>query len=234
MQLRSNVKPRIALTLGSALAIAAVLAGAERRVSGTGPPSVFALRVAGEAGAEYGTATLIHRAVRGDQADLYFITSSCFFRATYMEGRLLTRPVELILDEAHSITIAPKSVFMPSGTCVDVAVFHVAAAADIAAVPQPVTFDSLRIGTGFLVHGFDHDGRPVAVAQEIRFRATLQVIGDREISSLRGCLGAPAVTPRGVFGVVTECLQGRAPAIALLSVSRRLLEVHISPSSPRS
>jgi len=49
------------------------------------------------------------------------------------------------------------------------------------------------------------------------------VVGDRDASGLAGCVGAPAVSDEGIYGVVGECDPNRAPVITLLSAAYSLI-----------
>jgi hypothetical protein len=66
------------------------------------------------------------------------------------------------------------------------------------------------------------------VTERIQFGATRLVVGDRSISHLPACLGAPALTSEGVFGIVVDCAPGRAPVVALATTVRRFVERHLA------
>jgi hypothetical protein len=50
------------------------------------------------------------------------------------------------------------------------------------------------------------------------------VVGDRPAVLLAGCVGAPAIAPGGVFGIVRECDGERPPIVSLLSTARPALD----------
>jgi hypothetical protein len=137
--------------------------------------------------------------------------------------------VELLVDETRTLDVKHEDLFMPVGSCVDVAVFRVTAAATTTLVPRPVVYDAPSAGTDFLVSGYDRNGHPATLAGRIRFRSTLLAIGDRDVSVLRGCVGAPAISQEGVFGIVSQCAANRSPVISLLSMARGFIERHVPP-----
>jgi len=194
---------------------------------GTIDRSVLALRIVRDAGNEYGTAVLIHREDRGDNALLYFLTSSCLFRTADGEPLPRARAVELLVDETRTLDVKHEDLFMPVGSCVDVAVFRVTAAATTTLAPRPVVYDAPSAGADFLVSGYDRNGLPATLAGHIRFRSTLLASGDRDVSVLRGCVGAPAISQEGVFGIVSQCAANRSPVISLLSMARGFIERNV-------
>ena len=78
----------------------------------------------------------------------------------------------------------------------------------------------------------------MTVEEHIRFESTRQVFGSRDASGLLGCVGAPAMSADGVFGVVRECEVKCCPVISLLSVARRFIERHVpqlgTPAPPQA
>jgi hypothetical protein len=228
----SHMTVRTASLLAGALIIASIESRLAVSAQDTPDRSVLMLRVVRDVGEEYGTSVLIHRDDRGSNTVLHFLTSSCLFRTPQGEQRLPTRIIELLLDDGQqSLEVKRGDVFMPSGSCVDIAVFRVTAPATIALVPQRIIYDPPPAGAAFLASGYDLAGRPTRIAAHIRFRSTLLAIGDRDLSSLRGCVGAAAILQggEGVFGVVSECGPNRSPVIALLSVARRFIEQYVLP-----
>ena len=217
------------------LALAITIATGEARlaaaVQDAPAPSVVTVRVLRDVGEEHGTAVLIHRDDRGNNTVLHLLTSSGLFRTARGDQRPPARTIELLLYNGPRLEVTRTDVFIPSGGCMDVAVFRVTAPAATTLVPQPIVYDPPPAGTPFLVSGYDPAGRAVEVGAHIRFRSTLLAIGDRDVSNLRGCIGAPAILEdrQGVFGVVSECEPHRAPVIALLSAARRFIERYVPP-----
>jgi len=207
------------LLVGVVLATPIVPRAADRE---PGERSVVRLQVITDAGEAYGACVLISRENRGAEVVLHFLTSSHLFRDA--EGdRLAMHAIRLFLDERRSVDVAPADVIMPAGTLVDVAIVRVTTAAtDL--VPRPITLEAPPVGEVFLISGFDAHGKPATAGQRVRFRSSLLAVGDREPSSLTGCVGAPAISQRGVFGVVSECTSGRPPVVAVLAMAGSFLE----------
>jgi len=134
-----------------------------------------------------------------------------------------------LVDETHTTDVKHEDVFMPVGSCVDVAVIRVTTAAttNLRFVPRPVVYDPPSAGTDFLVSGYDHNGHPATLAARIRFRSTLLAIGDRDLSALWGCVGAPAISQERVFGIVSQCSANRSPVISFLSMARGFIERNV-------
>ena len=63
-----------------------------------------------------------------------------------------------------------------------------------------------------------------AFAFEARF---LFAIGDRDLSALWGCVGAPAISQERVFGIVSQCSANRSPVISFLSMARGFIERNV-------
>jgi hypothetical protein len=217
--------------LAGALAITSVESHLAVAAPDTPERSVATVRVLRDIGEEHGTAVLIHRDDRGSDAVLHFLTSSCLFRTARGTDRPPARSIELVLHDGQPLEIKRSDVFMPSGGFVDIAVFRVTSPATTALVPQPVMYDPPPAGAAFFVAGYDPTGRPTMVAAHIRFRSTLLALGDRDVSSLRGCVGAPAILEggKGIFGLVSACEPHSSPVIALLSTARRFIERYVPP-----
>ena len=191
------------------------------------PPSVFALRVATDEGESYGTAVLIRRDVHRTGATLYLLTSSRLFRSRDSERPRPAKAVRLELDPAQSLDIKPDDVVFTGSGVVDVAVLHVTTADVEFLRPAPVVYAPPSVGAVFLVSSPDGDGAVQTIPQHVRFASTLLVIGDRALSGLTGCIGAPAISPDGVFGIVRECEPNRPPVISLLRIAQSFLERYV-------
>jgi hypothetical protein len=101
--------------------------------------------------------------------------------------------------------------------------------------PAAVVLEPPREGEPFFVVIHNAAGQPVVVPQHAQKVSARSAMGDIDISSAAGCVGAPAFTERGVFGIVTECGAGQPPLITLLSSARDLLRRLIPglPLGPR-
>jgi hypothetical protein len=63
------------------------------------------------------------------------------------------------------------------------------------------------------VVGFDLSGRPLQVLQHVSRVANAALIGDRPMTGVIGCAGAPVVAERAVFGFVGRCGLFEPPVI---------------------
>jgi hypothetical protein len=131
------------------------------------------------------------------------------------------------LDPAQSLDIKPDDVVFTGSGVVDVAVLHVTTADVEFLRPALVVYAPPSVGAVFLVSSPDGDGAVQTIAQHVRFASTLLVIGDRALSGLTGCIGAPAISPDGVFGIVRECEPNRPPVISLLRIAQSFLERYV-------
>jgi len=216
-------------TLRMAAAMIGILTVVPRTVPAqtTSPPSVVAVRVVTEAGEAHGTAALISRRDRGTQTTLHFLTSARLVRGGDSEGDQASPRIQLRLDAARTVDVQRDDVFLTGGL-IDVAVLQAATGSDTPLRPLPLVYDPPNLGAVFLVHGIDDSGSLVTLPEHVRFASTLLATGDRDASRLIGCVGAPAVSPQGVFGIVHECEANRPPVISLLSMAQSFLERHLS------
>jgi hypothetical protein len=132
----------------------------------------------------------------------------------------------VLLDDEHALEIQRDDQFVPAGAFVDVAILR-ATTTPTTLVPRPLIYEAPSAEEVFLISGYDRSGAGATVAEHVRFQSTRLAVGDRDASALIGCVGAPAISRRGVFGVVSECHAGRSPVIALLSVARSLIDRHV-------
>jgi hypothetical protein len=230
---RSVMRPTLGLLLSCALLAAPVSSQPVGNHPADG--SVLRLQVVTDAGKTDGTCVLIHREDRGAQAVLFFLTSSRQLREPD-DQRLLRQPnVRLLLDSGRTLDVRRDDISIPAGAVVDIAVLRTAAVST-GTVPRVLNYEPPSIGEVFHISGYDHNGAPVAITEHVQFRSTLLAVGDRDTSALEGCIGAPAISSRGVFGVVTECDAGRPPVIALISVARSFIDRHLprtaNPTAP--
>jgi hypothetical protein len=128
--------------------------------------------------------------------------------------------------------VRPDQVLRPVGDMTGVAVLRVGG---MTGHPDAVSLDfqSPAVG-GVFVIAAARDGARVDVPERVQFLATRLVVGDRSLAALPGCIGAPALSEKGVFGVVIDCAPGRAPVVALLSAARAFLSRHLMPAPQTS
>ncbi len=185
-------------------------------------PPVVQVTISADDAEQRATAVLIRREPVDSGESLTFLTI----------GRLLRggRPWSKESEESESrvtigggeTLIGPAAVVVPMGTGVDVAVVRVVTPRS-ALVPASLSTSAPRAGEAFRIVGLRPGGAVVTVPQQARFVSTRYVVGDRDLSALAGCLGAPALGDAGVFGVVTNCGAGRTPTITLLSAAESFL-----------
>jgi hypothetical protein len=198
-------------------------------------PSVFAIRVVSDSGERAGTAVLLGRERRGADEDLFMVTASELLEpADRRQGRRVPNG-RLFVDSGDTRQVDPQHIFLPASGLFAIAVFRVTVPARPAAV-RPIVYDTPPAGSVFLIAGFDQAGSRRSVVERVRFESSRYATGDRDASGLHGCIGAPAIGEQGVFGIVTECVPGRAPVITVLSLARTFLDQHIPTplQAPRS
>jgi hypothetical protein len=187
--------------------------------------SIVAVRIARDTGQVRGTAVLIHREGGGNGVVLHFLTSSRLFETPDGWKDTGSRAVHVRLDDGRVLDVNSKDVLV-AGSFVDVAILRVTTA-HAAMVPRPVIYEPPTLGTGFVISGRDQNDAQANVLQHVRFESTLLAVGDRDASGLAGCVGAPAMSQDGVFGVVSECERGRPPVIALLPMARPFINRYL-------
>jgi len=177
-----------------------------------------------------GTGVLVQREDRAAGVVLYVVTSARLFKDP--EGGLppQTQVVRVLVDGSHTLDVARDDIFVCPGV-LDVAVLR-ATVPKTTLVPRPLVYEEPSPGELFQIAGYRPDLTPASVTERVRFRSTLLVVGDRDASALIGCVGAPAFSPRGAFGVVSECPPGRTPTIALFSRARPFIERYVPISRP--
>ena len=151
---------------------------------------------------------------------LHFLTAGRPFRRSDGEPLPSARAITITLEPGHTIQVKPDGLTLAAGTSVNIAILR-AVAQEISIVPTPLAFHEPPAGTAFAVSGWNSGQVPTAVTQHVTRRSTLLLIGDSELSTLVGCVGAPATTEYGVFGIVTQCDAGRPPVVSLLAAARR-------------
>jgi hypothetical protein len=189
--------------------------------------SVFAVRVATDDAEAYGTAVLVGRQDRGTTTTLYLLTSSQLFRSTHSDRIQTAKAVRLELDPTQSVEIEREDVLFIGTGVADLALLR-ARTSDVAwFTSMPVVYDAPAVGAVFLIAAPAGDGDVTTVVEHVRFESTLLVVGDRPLPNVAGCIGAPAISTDGVFGIVRECAASRPPVITVLSMAQSLIERHI-------
>lgn len=186
--------------------------------------SVVAVRVVSDAGEVRGTAVLIGREGVQDGATLSFLTSARLFRGPDGDRQRISNTIELRLDGTRTLDVKPDDVSCAGNGFVDVAILRVTVTDIPSLRPSPLIYESPSVGAVFLLSGIDESGHARTVAEHVRFKSTLLVVGDQDASPLADCVGAPAIAPGGVFGMVRECKAHRPPVISLLSIAHVFLD----------
>jgi hypothetical protein len=184
------------------------------------------LRIVHDGGTVDGTCVLVYADSRVQDVMLYFITSARLFKTPQGEPLPPARAIRIIVDDGIEVEVRREDVFLPIGNLVDVAVIR-AEAPFATFTPGMMTFDAPAPGSDFLIAGFSRGGAPTTLAGRARFVSSRFVVGDRDASGLAGCVGAPAVSDEGIYGVVGECDPNRAPVITLLSTAYSLITRHV-------
>lgn len=159
-------------------------------------------------------------------------TRACAGRVK-IRGRLENHPlppasaITITLEPGLTVDVTPDGLSLTAGTSVDIAILR-AVVQETSLTPAPLAFHEPAAGSMFAVSGWNATEAPVAVTQRVTRRSTLLLIGDGELSSLKGCVGAPAIAEDGVFGIVTQCEAGRPPVVTLLGAVQHWIEAHVS------
>jgi len=221
------MRPVAAIALICSLAVLPVAPG---RVAAAGTPAdalaARPLHLVHESGTVDGTCALVYAESRVQDVVLYFITSARLFKTPDGETLPSARAMRVTLEGGSEVTVRRQDVFLPMGNLVDLAVLRAEAPADTY-LPRIMTFDPPPAGSDFSIAGYDRSGALATIAEHVRFTSTRIVVGDRAAAGLVGCVGAPAISEDGIFGVVSECDADRAPVITLLAVAYPLIDRHV-------
>lgn len=179
--------------------------------------SIIRLEISGEGQDALATAVLVHREAREQDVVLYFLTSAQVQRRLGSHGGTVRT--------TGSEGLVTEGVVLASQTALDIAVLKIVTR-ESALVPAPVSLESPHPGDRFVVALKDGEAVTSRLLN-VRTVSTRFVIGDQDLSGFPGCLGAPAFHGDAVFGVVAECLPGRAALIALLGGAEHFLRKHV-------
>jgi len=173
-----------------------------------------------------GTGVLIHHVSRPGETVLYFLTSAHLFEDPGPYRVRVKLSAWETIDVAADGTFIPASLAGPPG---EIAVLRAVTKAGAYAglVSVPVVFDAPATGDVFIVSGLDPADVAVTGAQHVSFSAAKFLIGDRPITDLHDCAGAPALLPTGVFGLVSECGSGLPPVVSRLAAARAFIADHV-------
>ena len=155
---------------------------------------------------------------------MYFLTSSRLLRRDDSGRPPLA--VRLRVPAAAAIEIRNEDVLCPAGL-VEIAILRTASPAFGAVDPASLGYNPPIVGEPFGIIGVGDDGSAVTLAERVRFQSTLLIVGDRDASTLAGCVGAPALSATGLFGVVRECEENRPAVVSLLPLARSVLDRYL-------
>jgi hypothetical protein len=229
------MRPITSALLATTLLVA-VLASGQPAANAASDQTVVDVRIDRGTSEIQGTAVTVRRQDLGEGVVLYFLTAAHLLRGEN-GAPLPSGAIHLLVDEGRTVAIEHQDVFVPIGSLVDIAVLRTTLAHTRLAA-TPIAYMTPSFDDGFVISGFDEEHEPTTAAQQVRFVSTLLAVGDRDVSGVPGCAGAPAISTAGVFGIVTQCDAHRPPVISLLLISRSFIErvipaVAVSTSAPR-
>lgn len=192
----------------------------------TGLPQTYRVQIARPEAIVYVTAAAIEQRITPQMTTLYLLTAARPFRLPMGERLRPPHAVVVWLNDVLAVDVDPEDVVLPAATLLDIAIVRVAldsARTDLRLAP--LTCELPAPGATFRVVGSAFDGRPAATVDVgVRFESTALLVGDRDISSMDACVGAPAVSEAGIFGVVSRCERGSVPLVSLLGLAREFMQ----------
>lgn len=216
------------VTIAAALSIG-LLSLPARAAGASAPSDVRAarpLQIVRASGTLEGTCALVYAEPGEDDVLLYFVTAARLFKTAEGEPLAPARAIRVTLGDGRTVPVQREDVFLPMGNFVDIAVLR-ATAPNATFVSGTMTFSVPPPGRDFLIAGYDRNGVPATVTEHVRFVSTRLVVGDRDASGLEGCVGAPAISADGIYGIVTDCDVNRAPIVMPLAVAYSFLARHV-------
>jgi hypothetical protein len=208
--------------LAGAVILSCALAAAAQPIGEM--PGLLQIQITGTGGSITGTCFLIHRDTRADGITMYFMTASQLFDLERL-GERQTRAVHvrISLGTSNIVETSGVNVVFPAGVegGLDLAVVK-AIVSSTSIIPVAVSLEPPALDETFLIRGYRR-GELTLLGERVRFRSTRLATGHRTAMDVTGLIGSPAMTERGVFGVLTECSATRAPVITLLSAAAGFL-----------
>lgn len=165
-----------------------------------------------------GLCTLVDVERHGTGVSLYFITSARLFKTAGGEPFPPATQARVTMDDGTDMYVPREHRYLPIGNLIDIAVLR----ADVAAsglAPAAMGFSVPSPGRSLDIAAYNRGGTRQIETQHVRFASSRFIVGDRDLSSLAACLGAPAIDGDEIVGVVSECEPGRAPLMTPLSVA---------------
>jgi hypothetical protein len=221
-------KPFIfSLIVAGAFTAIALLSSAVSAADGAEYPTVTSLKIEirGPSGTSNGTCVLINRTVEGSDLVGYFLTAQRLFdRSDIGSWRPHELRVRLFLDDTTVVDADGSSVTFP-----DESEGRLGLALITARLPRatdgiaPISFASSPAITTFLLKEHGSDWSIVLTGPAGSVSPEPARTEERAGPDPTNCLGAAAIAEAGVFGIATECAQGRPSVITLLSTARTFL-----------
>lgn len=201
-------------------ALALVLVVNPPALAGSDAPSLVHLSTVHDGVTATGTGVVVGAARAGDVT--WVLTAGALFRRA--DGEPAADPVQATL-RGQTVVVTPDRILRPVGDVAGLALLVVhGLPGDTPS--SGLDFAAPSAGGVFVIAGLAGVTR-VDVAERVQFVATRIMVGDRALAGLDACLGAPALSERGVLGVVTDCVGGRAPVVTLASTARAFLSRHL-------
>ncbi len=159
----------------------------------------------------------------------WVLTAGALFRRA--DGEPAADPVQVTIG-GRTVVVPPERIVRPIGELTGIALLSVQ---EVPGDTTAVTLDygAPAVGSVFVIASLS-GGVRVDVAERMQFVATRLVVGDRALTGVPACLGAPALSGQGVLGVVTDCAEGRAPVVTLVSAARAFLTRHLASATQTS
>lgn len=195
-------RPHWRLAYGLILVAATTVIPATAQPVMEGQPLAYRIRVVRDGAPAEATAVLVRRQSDDAHVILHFVTAAHPFRNVI--GRDSPYDSLSVEVQGKSLEVRAQDLVLPKGGLLDIAILRVTVPSS-AAVPPPLTLEIPPSGTPFLLAGFDPFARPEKTEQRVRRVATLAVAGDRRVTAITGCAGAPALFEGRVFGIASTC-----------------------------
>ena len=153
----------------------------------------------------------------------WVLTAGALFRRA--DGEPAADPVQVTVG-GRTVVVPPERILRPVGDLTGIALLVIHGLPG-ETLSMKLDYAAPAVGGVFVIAGLS-GGMREDVAERVQFVATRLVVGDRLLAGIDACLGAPALSERGVLGIVTDCAGGRAPVVTLVSTSRAFLARHLA------
>jgi hypothetical protein len=183
------------------------------------------IEIRGPRGTSAGTCVLIDRAFEGSRLVGRFLTAQRLFDSSVVGAwRSHELRVRVFLDDTTVLDVDGGSVTFPARSDGSPGLALVKASLPRASDSiAPVSFAWPSGIAAYVLKGHRTDRAIVLTGNGGSGSTTPATIEGRIPLDLSNCLGAPAISEAGVFGIATECAPGRPPVIAALSTARTFL-----------